>query len=121
MTRAMNENDKTSDQADYIAFEEFRKGLRLGHFAVIVNPELARPFVAQRVHLVPLTIAIVGIGVATAVAGHPIPGLLLVATGMVLRRLVNRQAPSILLRLASTQSATYHDATSEGVMEVQRR
>lgn len=109
-----------ADTAEYIAFEEFRDGLRFGRFRVIVNPGLAPAFVAHRVLLTPLTIAVLGVGVAVALAGYPVIGLALVATGMLLRRVVKRQASAILLHLASQHADTYDAATTHGVMEVRR-
>ncbi|WP_418317030.1 hypothetical protein [Piscinibacter sakaiensis] len=108
------------ETAEYIPFEEFRNGLPFGRFRVIVNPVLARRFVAQRTHATPLAIAIIGIGIATALAGHVWTGALLVAVGVLLRRAVRWQADKILLHLTSRHESTYLSATTQGVMEVQR-
>jgi hypothetical protein len=114
-------NSTTETQsAEYVAFEDFRGGLPLGRFHIIVNPDLARRFVAQRTHATPLAIAIVGSGIASALAGYPVVGVLLVAAGIALRRAIKWQAPKILLHLASRQPAIYHDAAANGVMEVRR-
>ncbi|MDP3084295.1 MAG: hypothetical protein Q8N44_11490 [Rubrivivax sp.] len=110
-----------NDTAEYIAFEAFRDGYARGRFHVVVNPELARRFVAQRVNAMPVTIAIVGPGIACALAGYTVIGALLVGLGIVFRRVIKWQAPKILLQLTSRQRAAYYDATTEGVMEVQRR
>jgi len=118
MTGPEEANDGSS--AEHITFEEFRNGLPHGRFRVIVNPALAQPFVAARVNVVPVAIAVIGCGVAGALAGYPVLGALLVAGGILLRRLVKRQAAKILLHLASTQASTYYDATTDGVMEVRR-
>jgi len=118
----MSEVSSTPDAAtaEYVAFEEFRDGLPRGRFHVIVNPKLAQRFVAQRVNAVPVAIAIVGCGIASALAGYPVIGVLLVAAGVIFRRTIKWQAPKILLQLASRQPETYHDATANGVMEVRR-
>ena len=109
------------DTAEFVSFEEFRGGLLRGRLHVIVNPDLARAFVAQRVHAIPVAIAIVGAGMAFALSGYAVAGLALVALGIVFRRAIKWQAPNILLRLASRQPRAYYDATTSGVMEVQRR
>jgi hypothetical protein len=106
--------------AEHIPFEEFRNGLAHGRFRVIVNPELAQRFVARRVNVVPVAIAVIGCGIASALAGYPVVGAVLVIGGILLRRVIKRQAAKILLHLASTQASTYYDATTNGVMEVQR-
>ncbi|MDH4052931.1 MAG: hypothetical protein OEU93_15255 [Rubrivivax sp.] len=106
--------------AEYVPFEEFRDGLPLNRFRVIVNPELAWPFVAQRVNAVPVAIAVVAIGIVLALAGHAITGALVVTAGIVFRRALRWQAPALLLQLASRIPAAYADATAQGVMEVRR-
>jgi hypothetical protein len=109
-----------ADTAEYLPFEEFRDGLPLGRFQVIVNPQLAPPFVVHRVHASALAIALIGPGIALALAGHAWIGALLVAAGVLLRRVVKAQAPRILLHLAARIPSVYLDATSQGVMEVRR-
>lgn len=109
------------ERAEYIPFEEFRNGLPHGRFHVVVNPTLAPRFVAHRVNATPLALALIGPGIASALAGYPVIGALLVAAGILLRRVVKWQAAKILLHLASRQAGAYHDATANGVMEVQRR
>jgi hypothetical protein len=118
----MTESNATADAATagYVAFEEFRDGLPVGQFRVIVNPDLARQFVAQRVNAIPVSIAIVGSGIACAFAGYLVVGAMLVAVGVVFRRAIKWQAPKILLQLTSRLPAAYHDATANGVMEVRR-
>lgn len=107
-------------QAEYIGFDEFRNGLPHGRFRIIVNPVLAPAFVLQRTHAVALAVAMAGCGTALALAGYPIAGLLLITAGVLLRRTLRAKAGKVLLHLASTQPATYTDATAQGVMEVRR-
>ena len=106
--------------AQDISFEAFRDGLPHGRFRVIVNPSLAQRFVAERLHATPVAIALIGPGIASALAGYPVAGGLLVAFGLLLRRAVKWQAPKIALHLASRQPHAYHQATENGVMEVRR-
>ena len=110
----------SADAAEFITFEEFRSGLPHGRFRVVVNRELAHRFVAQRLHATPVAIALIGPGIASALAGYAVIGGLLVVAGLLLRRSVKWQAGKILLQLATRQPATYYDATTQGVMEVQR-
>lgn len=106
--------------AEYISFDEFSRGLPQGRFRVIVNPVLAKPFVAHVTRVTPVAIAMIGPGIAVALAGYPWIGALLVAAGVVLRRTVRSQAPRILLHMASRMRPVYEEATEHGVMEVQR-
>ncbi len=115
-----NRADAEGEFAEYIPFEEFRNGLPFGRFHVVVDPVLARHFVARRVNATPVAIAIIGGGIASALAGHVITGAVLVAIGVVFRRAVRWQAAKILLQLTSRLPSAYFDATSDGVMEVRR-
>ena len=87
--------DETRETAEYIPFEEFRNGLPHGRFRVIVNPKLAAPFVTHRTHATPIAIALIGPGIAAALAGYPWAGAALVAAGVLLRRVVKVQAARI--------------------------
>jgi hypothetical protein len=107
-------------EAPYVSFGDFRRGLPQGRFHVVVDPVLAASFVAARMNVLPVAIALVGCGIGITFAGYPWVGALLVAGGIVLRRLVRWQAPKIALHLAASHEATYLDATSSGVMEVQK-
>ena len=115
-----NDPADAAETAEYIPFEEFRNGLPHGRFRVIVNPTLAAPFVAYRTHATALALALIGPGIALALAGYPWVGGLLVLAGVLLRRVVKTQAPRILLHLASRVSSVYDQATEHGVMEVRR-
>jgi len=119
-TERRTDADADGATAEYIAFAEFRNGLPRGRFHVVVNPALAQRFVAQRTHATAVALALIGPGIASALAGHPVIGAVLVALAIVLRRVVRWQAPKILLYLASHDAATYEAATTQGVMEVQR-
>ena len=116
----MSHPNDAQDTAEYIPFEEFRNGISHGRFRVIVNPRLAAPFVAHRMYATQLAIAIIGPGIAAALVGYPWIGGLLVATGILLRRVVKFKAPRILLMLAAREASVYEQATEHGVMEVRR-
>lgn len=109
------------DTAEYISFEDFRSGLPHGRFHVIVNPSLAGPFIAHRTHATAVALALIGPGVGAALAGYVWLGGLLVAAGILWRRVIKGQAGRILLHLATRVPAVYEQATEHGVMEVQRR
>ena len=108
------------DFAEYIPHEDFRAGLPAGHFRVVVDPKLARRFVAQRLLLVVVVTPVIGIGLALALTGHTWPGALLVAAGVLLNRVVMWQAPRILLHMAQRDAAVYAFTTQNGILEVRR-
>ncbi|RSZ30596.1 hypothetical protein EJO66_26390 [Variovorax beijingensis] len=116
----MNNQSEMRDTAEYVPFEEFRQGLPQGRFRVIVNPALAVAFVSHRTYALPLAIALIGPGIALALAGHPWIGGPLVAGGILLRWSVKTRAPRILLHLATRVPSVYEQATAHGVMEVRR-
>jgi hypothetical protein len=107
-------------QAEFIAHEEFRTGLPAGRFRVIVNPKLARRYVARRLLLLVVLMPLIGVGIALVLTGQTWPGALLVALGVGLNRLVMWQAPSIVLQMATRDPRVYEYVTQEGVMEVRR-
>jgi hypothetical protein len=108
------------DRAEYIPYEEFRNGLPHGRFRVVVNPALAAPFVAHHSRSKWVALALLGPGMACALSGYWAAGALLVGAAWLLRRVVKRQAPQILLHLATRLPDVYLQATEHGVMEVQR-
>jgi hypothetical protein len=108
------------DGVPYIAHAEFRSGLPHGRFRVVVDPARARPYVMQRLRMQAVAIALTGLGAALALSGQPWPGVALVAIGVIVNRVVKRQAPKILLHLALNDAAVYRDVTENAIMEVRR-
>ncbi|HEY8356775.1 MAG TPA: hypothetical protein VIL30_04870 [Ramlibacter sp.] len=106
--------------APYVSHEDFRAGLPVGRFRVIVDPRRARPWVRQRLWLLPIVMAMIGAGLALALGGATWPGGALVIAGVVLNRLVAWNAGKILLHLALRDALVYDAATAGGIMEVRR-
>ena len=116
----MSHPDAAPETADYISFEEFRNGLPHGRFRVIVSPALVVPFVSHLTHATVLSIALIGPGIAAALAGYPWLGGPLVLAGILVRWSVKTQASRILLHLATRVPSVYEQAGEHGVMEVRR-
>lgn len=106
--------------AEFIPHEEFRAGLPHGRFHVIVNPKLARRYVAQRLLLLVVVMPVIGVGIALALTGRTWLGASLVAIGVLLNRLTMWQAPTLLLQMATRDAAVYEFVTQNGIMEVRR-
>jgi hypothetical protein len=104
----------------YIAHDEFREGLSQGHFRLVVNPALARPYVVRRTRIDLLAAGLIGLGAVLALSGQALPGGMLVAFGIVGNRLIRHQAGRIVLHLALRDPISYAEVTSQGVMEVRR-
>jgi len=103
-----------------IGHDEFRRGAAFGHFRIVVNPALARPYVVQRTRVDLLATAVIGAGAVLALSGQAVPGLVLVVLGIAANRLVRVQAGKIVLQLAVRDPAVYAEVTGNGVMEVRR-
>ena len=108
------------DFAEYVAHEEFRAGLPVGRFRVVVDPKLARRYIAQRMMLLVVLMPLIGAGIALALTGRTWLGFALVAAGVALNRIVRWQAPKILLQMAVRDPAVYEFATQNGILEVRR-
>ncbi len=118
----MNAPNATEDQGyvPYVAHDEFRAGLPHGHFKLVVNPALARPYVVQRTRINGFAIMVIVIGAVLALSAQPWPGAALVVVGIAANRLVRHQAGRILVHLALKDPAVYAEVTGNGLMEVRR-
>ncbi len=103
-----------------IAHEDFARGLPHGHFRIVVNPALARPYVVQRTRVNGLAMTAILLGAGLALSGLALPGVVLVALGVGASRIVRHQAGKIVLHLAVKDPTVYAEVTSNGVMEVRR-
>lgn len=115
------ELNESAPEALHVPFGEFCAGLPAGRFRVIVNPVLAQKYVRNRLFVVGISLPLLGVGAALAVSGYTWPGLLLVAAGGLLPRVIKAQSGKILLFLAQHDAKTYVEATSEGMLEVRHR
>jgi hypothetical protein len=117
----MSEAFETDDSSvPYIAHDEFRNGAAHGRFRIVVNPTLARPYVVRRTRVDLLAVLVIAVGAALALAGQAVPGVVLVALGVIANRVVRHQAGKIVLLLALRDAQVYAEVTSNGVMEVRR-
>jgi len=112
--------DDTANTAEHVSHDEFRAGLPRGRFRVVVDPRLARGYVTQRLHLIGFSVTAIGVGIALALGGQPWPGAALVFGAIVVKRVVQARAASLLLQLALRDPAVYYEAATGGVLEVQR-
>ena len=106
--------------AEYVAHEEFCSGLAAGRVRVVVNPKLARRYVAQRLMLMVIVMPVIGVGIALALTGSTWTGAGLVAFGVLVNRVAMWQAPWILLQMAQHDPRVYEHVTQNGLLEVRR-
>jgi fatty acid desaturase len=102
----------------YFSHEEFRIGLPVGRFRVIMNPALAQKYLKFRLFVVGIALPMVGFGVAFSFWGYLWAGLPLVLAGILLPRVIKAHAPRIVLFLAARDPAIYNEAIEYEIMEV---
>ncbi|MDP2034040.1 MAG: hypothetical protein Q8K29_11575 [Polaromonas sp.] len=119
----MNETE-TSQPADdptvEVSHQDFKIGLPMGRFRLIVNPERAQKYVKHRLFVIGIALPLLGIGAALALSGYVWWGLPLVAAGALLPRVIKAHAAKILLHLALQDAKTYREAIEYEILEVRR-
>ena len=111
---------ESEDPLPYIPHAKFTAGVAYGHYRIVINPALARPFVVQRTRVNVLAATLICVGAALALSGMSVPGAVVVALGIAANRIVKHQAGKIVLHLAQNDAAVYEQVTRNGVMEVRR-
>lgn len=101
-----------------VPHEEFKIGLPVGRFRLIVNPNKAYRYVRHRLYLNGISIPLLGTGVALGLVGYLIPGTIFCVIGFGLRWFVKREAPKILLHLVQKDAKVYYEAIEYEIMEV---
>jgi hypothetical protein len=101
-----------------VPYDEFKTGLPIGRFRLIVNPDRAYRFVRHRLYLNGISIPLLGTGVALGLVGYLIPGTVFCLIGFGLRWFVKREAPKILLHLIQHDAKVYYESIEFEIMEV---
>ena len=101
-----------------VPFEEFKAGLPIGRFRLIVNPQRAYKYVRHRLYLNGISIPMLGTGVALGLVGYLIPGTIFCLLGFGMRWFVKREAPKILLHLVQNDAKVYYESIEFEIMEV---
>lgn len=117
----MNETEtrQAADDATVeVSHQDFKTGLPMGRFRLIVNPERAQKYVKHRLFVVGISLPILGIGTALAVSGYVWAGLPLIIIGALLHRVVKAHATKILLHLALNDPKVYREAIDYEILEV---
>lgn len=119
----MNETETSQAAGDAtveVSHQEFKTGLPMGRFRLIVNPERAQKYVRHRLFVIGVSLPLLGIGAALALSGHVWWGLPLVLVGALLPRVIKAHAPRILLHLALHDARAYQEAIEYEILEVRR-
>jgi hypothetical protein len=101
-----------------VSHANFVRGLPVGRYRVIVNPERARKYMQGRLLVKLVCLPILGLGAALAIAGQVLWAIPFVAIGFLVPRMVKRRAPEMLLYLAQRDAAVYRDAVEQEILEV---
>jgi hypothetical protein len=104
-----------------VSHAEFVRGLPLGLYRVVVNPERARLYMQGRLLVKLVCLPILGLGAALAIAGKVLWAIPLIAIGLLVPRMVKRRAPDMLLHLAQRDAAVYREAIEQEILEVRAR
>jgi hypothetical protein len=119
----MNETETSQAAGDptvEVSHQEFKTGLPMGRYRLIVNPERAQKYVRHRLFVIGVSLPLLGIGAALALSGHVWWGLPLVLVGALLPRVIKAHAPRILLHLALHDARAYQEAIEYEILEVRR-
>lgn len=97
---------------------EFVAAHREGRLEAYVPPDRAYEFLAARMMLPLIRLPLVGIGFALVLVGWFITGLLIFLAGMLLPRLIKRNAVPILMYQALQDPESYQDFRAAGVLQI---
>ncbi|MCW5575252.1 MAG: hypothetical protein KIT13_04085 [Burkholderiales bacterium] len=100
---------------------EFVQAYGEGRIIVNFDPQAAAKFLSARLLLPLFMMPVLGIGVALALSGWIWTGLLVIALGIVVPRLIKRGAPSFLMQQMMTDEGLYREALHAGIMRIVSR
>jgi hypothetical protein len=111
----------TGPPNDRMSHAMFRSAYAARRVRLEIDPKLAARFMSARLLLPLFMLPVLGIGVGLALMGWIITGLVLIAAGIVVPRLIKRGAPHFILTQALADETFYRDAVNEGVLRVSDR
>jgi len=97
---------------------EFVTAYRSGTLEINIDPKGAARFLSARLLLPLFMMPVLGIGVALALTGWIWTGLLVIALGIIVPRLIKRGAPHFLLQQALTDEDFYRDVLRAEIMQI---
>ena len=108
----------TKDTTSALTHAEFVAAYRVGHVKVNFDPGLAARFLSARLLLPLFMMPVLGAGVALALVGWIWTGLLVIALGIIVPRLIKRGAPHFLMQQVLTDPGLYRELLDTRVMEL---
>ncbi len=101
-----------------MTYTDFLSAYRDGRITVEFDRARAGQFLSARLLLPVLILPLLGAGVALALLGWLWTGLLVIALGMVVPRLIKRSAPHFLLTQMLSDEKLYADMQRAGILRV---
>jgi hypothetical protein len=113
--------ENTPTTAAALSHTEFIAAYRDGSIIVNFEPKAAARFLSGRLLLPLFMMPVLGIGVALALSGWIWTGLLVIALGIILPRLIKRGAPHFLMQQVLDDGNLYQELLRDGVIQLVRR
>lgn len=104
-----------------LTHREFVQAYGEGRIIVNFDPQAAAKFLSARLLLPLFMMPVLGIGIALALSGWIWIGLLVIALGIVVPRLIKRGAPSFLMQQMLGDEGLYREALHAGIMHIVSR
>ncbi len=109
--------DSDTTALDHAAY---RAAYGRGEIRVDIEPQLAYRYLSARMLLPLVMLALLGVGVALAMAVHWFPGVLVIIAGFVLPRLTRMSAAGFLMARSLDDATVYADLVRLGILRVVR-
>ncbi|MDP1674687.1 MAG: hypothetical protein Q8L65_16430 [Burkholderiales bacterium] len=100
---------------------EFVQAYGEGRIIVNFDPQASAKFLSAMLMLPLFVMPVLGIGVALALSGWIWTGLLVIALGIVVPRLIKRGAPHFLMQQILDDEGIYRQAVHAGILQLVRR
>jgi hypothetical protein len=101
-----------------LTHREFVQACSEGRITVNFDPQAAAKFLSARLLLPLFMMPVLGLGVALALVGWLWTGLLVIALGIIVPRLIKRGAPHFLLQQMMDDEGLYREAVHAGIMQI---
>ena len=100
--------------------EEFVAAYREGRLAVQVDAKAAAQLVSARMMLPLFLLPVIGLGVALALTGYLITGIVLFVGALAFRHFVRASSRGFILRRSLEDSDFYQHVVTTGILVIQR-
>lgn len=103
-----------------LSHRDFVNAFHDGTISITFDPKGAARFISARLLLPLFMMPVLGIGVGLALSGWIWTGLIVIALGIIVPRLIKRGAPHFLMQQMMEDEGLYRDVMHAGIMHVVR-